>query len=493
MSLNTFAFLLFLPAVLLAYECMSLRWRWVVVAVASGLFVALTNLAVVPVLSFAILVAYLSGLTLERTVSRNARRAALMAGLLLLLGPLALTRHAVVGWIATVGMSFYTLRLASYVIDIHARRIPAERNLGVLAAYAAFFPEFLAGPIDRAGSLIPQIRTPKRFDATRVSRGLKRFTWGIIQKSVVADQLGLFVDPVFANPSAWGGVSLSLASVLYAFQILYDFAGYSDMAIGVGEILGFRLAPNFDHPYCAKSVSEFWRRWHISLSSWLRDYIFLPLAYPLSRVFDRLNVQLSAGGQEQAVYAIATLATMTVAGMWHGSGWHFVVWGTLIGSYMAVSRATRRIRSRLTRASGLARTPKVLGAWRIILVFVLMDVAWVFFRARSVNDALYVLRHAGDGVAGWAVLLLASPFAAPADWASRFAPLLAGNPTHELVLACVGIAGVEAVRLLQRRRDLYLDFMALPGPWRWIAYYGAVLIVLALGHFERSAFIYAQF
>ena len=493
MSLNTFAFALFFPVVFAVYQLMPLRRRWLVIAGTSGAFIALAQPAAIATLSLAVLVAYVTGLALERARSRASRRAVLGAGVLLLLVPWFVTRYVSHAPIAALGVAFYTLRLVSYVIDVHAGRIPVERHAGMLAAYAAFFPEFLAGPIDRSAALIPQIAMPGPFDVARAFKGLKRFAWGLVQKSVVADQLGLFVDPVFADPASWGGVSLALATVFYAFQILYDFAGYSDMAIGAGEVLGFRLMANFDHPYRSQSVSEFWRRWHISLSSWLRDYVFLPFAYPLSRGLDRPWIPLGPGAREQVVYAIATLATMFLAGIWHGSGWHFLMWGSIIGISMVLSRATKRARARFIRGTGLMGAPRLLGAVRTALVFALISLAWVFFRARSVADAIYIVGHLGDGAVEMMRLWVSTAAAPVSSGAGRLAPLLVGNQLPDLAIACAGIVGVELIRLLQRRRDLYLQFMTLPDGLRWAAYYAVTLVILALGHFDRSVFIYAQF
>ena len=308
-----------------------------------------------------------------------------LAGVLFRLQPLAPLKI-----LLPIGISFYTFKAVSYLIDVYYQRIPAERHLGIFALYVSFFPQLLAGPIDRAAQFIPQLKAPAPLTFERVVSGFQLVAWGLFKKMVIADRLVLFVDEVFRHPEGQG-LQLLVAVYFFAFQIYCDFSGYSDIAVGISRILGYDSMKNFDFPYFARSIPQFWSRWHISLSSWLRDYLFLPIAYAVMRRIQGeklLRVKAETWG-----YFIAIFLTMLLGGLWHGASWNFVAWGGLFAVYQVFSYASRRLRKKMLRVCGLQRRPRLHAALSILLTFHLVSLAWVFFRAPSFAAALSFLKR----------------------------------------------------------------------------------------------------
>jgi len=287
-----------------------------------------------------------------------------------------------------VGVSFYSFKLISYLLDVYHRRLKPENHLGYFTLYVAFFPQLLAGPIDRAGAFIAELKTRSTFDVDRITSGFHQVLWGLFKKVVIADRLSLFVNEVFRNPDDQG-LNLVFGLYFYAFQIYCDFSGYSDMAVGISRMLGYQSMLNFNAPYFSRSLSDFWNRWHISLSTWLRDYLFLPIAYATLRRIrnDRfLGIKAEAWG-----YCVGIFITMFLGGLWHGAAWTFVAWGTLHGIYLAAGYATRKPRRRLRKAMRLNRLRTLRNALQIIITFHLVTFAWLFFRAASFSAAFHYL------------------------------------------------------------------------------------------------------
>jgi alginate O-acetyltransferase complex protein AlgI len=271
--------------------------------------------------------------------------------------------------ILPIGVSFYTFEAINYVVDVCTGRVKAERNYANFLLFILFFPHLVAGPIVRARDFLPQIQRRKRWNWVRMQVGLRLFAAGLFKKFVIADRMALFVEPVFSDPHAYGPAATWLAFLAYPLQIYGDFSGYTDMAIGVAHLLGYRLARNFDMPYLAVNISEFWRRWHISLSSWLRDYLFIPLGG-------------SRGGAWRTYRNL--LITMTLGGLWHGANWTFVIWGGL----HALGRcATREVEQTQFYRK---RIPRLL---KQMLVFTFVTFTWIFFRAQTLSDAGLILKR----------------------------------------------------------------------------------------------------
>ena len=285
-----------------------------------------------------------------------------------------------------VGISFYTFQTIGYVVDVYRGKVPAARNFVDYALYVAFFPQLVAGPIERAGHLIPQFQKARVWSNAAFESGLQLAVWGLFKKVVIADNLAPYVDTVYGTPADFSSATLVTATIFFAFQIYCDFSGYTDTARGVARMLGFELIPNFNFPYISKTPVEFWRRWHISLSQWFQDYLYYPLAMRYMR-----------RGGFMSKYK-AHLISMALIGLWHGANWTFLVfglyWGVVIAGYLAiVDRAAAVQRSAPTAQLG-AIAPRVRDLGAVVLMFALVCVGWVLFRAESIGDAWYVLTRA---------------------------------------------------------------------------------------------------
>jgi alginate O-acetyltransferase complex protein AlgI len=328
-----------------------------------------------------------------------------------------------------------------------------------------FFPQLLAGPIERPQNLLPQFREVHRFDAQQAVDGLKLMLWGLFKKMVIADRLAVFVGEVYGAPEAHSGLGLMLATVFFAIQIYCDFSGYSDIAIGSAQVMGFRLMTNFNRPYHAASLSEFWRRWHISLSTWFRDYLYIPL-----------------GGNRVAKWRwqLNLFSTFLVSGLWHGAAWTFVIWGALHGFYLIFGIWTRGLREGLARVTRLDRHQTLRRALGLVWVFVIVCFAWIFFRAESLDQALYIVRHL---FVGWQ--------ATPAYITTTLTRM--GISALDIGILLLSIGFLEAVQLWQSVEDERRFFARSRAPVRWLIGYGLVFALLIVGVFANNQFIYFQF
>ncbi len=473
MSFNSTQFLLFLPVVFLVFQWIGDRYRWLVLLVASYLFYATFKAPQLPVaLAFVTGISYVSGLRLGMAADEGRRKLIFWLGVSGCLLILAIMKylppilgmgsadHPHANLAVSIGVSYFTFQAISYLADVYMGLQEPERHLGRQALYLAFFPKLLQGPIERAGDLLPQIREPYRFDYDTVRSGILLFAWGLFKKVVVADRLALFVDPVYDNVHAYTGLPLVLATYFYAFQLYFDFSGYTDMALGAGRLFNIRLTRNFNSPYLAVSVADFWRRWHISFSRWLLDYLFMPLQMQFRR--------WRTGG-----LVLALLLTFLACGVWHGARWTFIVWGALHGVYMAVSTVSGPLRKGL-RERWTTRIPGSLRFLQIAFTFQLVCFAWIFFRANSVDDALYVVTHLLSGVDGAKAFLLA-------------------QGSRELVIAIASMLIVTAASSLDEDAIAGPKLRERPVYVRWTAYYLllASLVVFAAG--QQGRFLYFQF
>jgi D-alanyl-lipoteichoic acid acyltransferase DltB (MBOAT superfamily) len=359
-------------------------------------------------------------------------------------------------WLGAVGLSFYTFSAISYVVDVSRRVIPAERQPARVALYLAYFPKLLAGPIERAPALLPRFDSPV-FNEAMVVSGLQQMLWGLFKKVVIADRLAVFVDRVYAQPSFAAPADLVLATYAFAFQLYCDFSGYSDIAIGASRVLGVDLAENFRRPYLATSVSEFWAgRWHLSLSTWFRDYLYIPLGgsrVPLARRM--LNV----------------LVVFLLSGLWHGANWTFAAWGGLNGLYVASGTAWRYWR----RPGETEGASVVMTAFRCLATFHLVLITWVFFRAATIADALTVLSR-----------VVSSAAALPLQVWARV-------QVGDLWLSFALVGLLMLAEWLDERRPLWKRLHDRPRPVRWAAYYAVGAALLVLGVWSRQQFVYMQF
>jgi len=358
-----------------------------------------------------------------------------------------------------VGISFYTFQAVGYSIDVFRRQRPAERHIGMYALFMSFFPQLLAGPIARSSGLLPQFREKHVFSYSRATGGLKLMAWGFFKKLVIADRIAIAVNSVYSHPTDFTGLPLVLATYLFAIQILCDFSAYTDIARGAARILGFDLMENFRRPYFATSVRDFWRRWHISLTSWFRDYLYFPL-----------------GGNRLGTFRwlLNVAIVFFVSGLWHGAGRTFVVWGGLHASFMIIGIATKPVRDWIdTRAFG-ERLHGIRRLSQMFITFNLVSLAWVFFRADSVRQAWYVITH------------LFSDFHLSVS-------LGMGLGLYEFGIAILAILIMLIVDLLQGRGSVLARVGAMPLPIRWAIYYALLAAILLLGECGYGEFIYFRF
>lgn len=394
MPFNSVHFLLFFPAICVCYAFLAVKAKGsrpsqCLLLAASLYFYASWKPAYLLLILTSVVITWLAGLGMERFPGR--KKAVLITSLALNLAILFFFKYY--NWLAgtaslpllnvalPVGISFYTFQAVGYSIDVYRGTLRAERDFITYALFVTFFPQLVAGPIERAENLLPQFKAKACFDYRRITDGLKLMAWGLFLKIVIADRMAVYVNAVYRYVDDAYGTALLLATVCFAVQVYADFAGYSGIAIGAAQVLGFRLMKNFDHPYFSASVPEFWRRWHISLSSWLRDYIYIPLGGSrVSRPRHYLNL----------------LTTFLISGIWHGASWHFVAWGALHGIFMAASRLTAPVRRKIRLALGLEDSERgIRRFWKpfqVLTTFCLICAGWVFFRAPGLSQALKTFR-----------------------------------------------------------------------------------------------------
>jgi alginate O-acetyltransferase complex protein AlgI len=451
---NSASFLASFAALVLVYYLIPHGVRWTLLLVASLAFYSTFNVRDVPLLLGITLVAYGAGLGIRRADDARARKALLAAAVSFVAGTLCFFKYAGASG-ASVGLSFYALSCISYLADVHARRMEPERHLGYFTVYVSFFPKLLAGPIERARPFLAQLRRPIVFNSDGVTRGLQLLLWGLFKKVVIADRLAVFVSGAYDQTSFASPADLLIATYFFAFQLYCDFSGYSDMAIGASKVLGFDLMENFRRPYLSTSVSEFWaRRWHISLASWFRDYVYIPLGgNRVTRPRQALNI----------------MTVFVLSGLWHGVAWTFLIWGALNGIYVAASMLARgRLRpQRLHDPAG--------GALRRFATFHLILVTWVFFRAATIADATTILSRIGTSLGRMPALL-----------AARLG-------TAEILISLLLIAALIAVEWLDEKRPVWDRLAARPVPVRWAAYYAIVVCLVVLGAWNQQQFVYMQF
>lgn len=369
--------------------------------------------------------------------------------------------------ILPVGISFYTFQTLSYTIDIYRKKMKATSEFIDFAAFVTFFPQLVAGPIERASHLLPQFQKDRHFYYDEAVYGLKLILWGLFKKIVIADRVAIVVNNVYSNPKEFQGLALIIATVFFAFQIYCDFSGYSDIAIGTSKILGFDLMENFKRPYFSKSIAEFWKRWHISLSTWFKDYLYIPLGgNRVSKMRWRLNLML----------------TFLVSGLWHGANWTFIIWGALNGFYQVFGIWSSDFRKNVKNKIGLSSLENLDSILQVITTFSLTCFAWIFFRANNVSDAFYISGNLLSGIDNWNQLSYI-----------KETILSLGLGYKNFIVAIVAIVLMELIHI-QQKNTKFKDVMTnKPFVLRWGVYYLMVLVIIFFGYFGESQFIYFQF
>jgi D-alanyl-lipoteichoic acid acyltransferase DltB (MBOAT superfamily) len=369
----------------------------------------------------------------------------------------------------TLGVSYYTLQAVSYLVDVYFERVEPESDFGRCALYLCFFPKLLQGPIERAQDLLPQLRAPYEPSYRNLRNGLLLFAWGLFKKVAVANRLATYVNTVYGDVHGQSGVTLILATYMYAIQILADFSGYTDMALGVALLFNIRLTQNFIAPYRATSIVEFWRRWHISFSRWILDYIFKPLQV---RWRDSGNMGMAG----------ALLTTFLFSGIWHGVSWNFIVWGALHGFLIVSSVLFKPGVNRALRISGESHALR--QAFQVVVTFNLVAFTWIFFRANSLSDAWYVVTHLLSGVPHYLFGLVARPGAQ-----ELLEPIMMEKGTTSLALLLAAVTLMVLGSTLKDRVALSKQAAVI----RWSLYYALILAIIQLGIYDDAGFVYFQF
>jgi len=477
MLFNSISFALFLPVVLVLYWTVQrahFRIQNAILLVASYVFYGLWDWRFAGLLFIGTAVDFGVGLALGSQEDERRRRVLLWVSVLVnlgllgffkyfnffvgsfgdLLGALGLQANLPLLNVALpVGISFYTFKKLSYTIDIQRGRLEPTRDPVAFFAFVAFFPQILAGPIDRGTTLLPQFLKRRVFSDSQVMDGARQILTGFLKKMVLADNLLPVVNDLFTNYAEYDGLSLVIGVFFAAMQLYCDFSAYSDIAIGIGKLFGFSLMVNFAFPYFSRDIAEFWRRWHISLSTWLRDYLYVPLC----------GERPSRG--KRAVFIVVTF---TLCGLWHGAAWKYVVWGFLHGLYFL----PMTLKKRHPRFIGTPGKGRLLPAWKETRAMAVTSLGtalgWVFFMAASVSQAFGILGH-----------MVSRPY------------LGLGYAAHlPLLLGCLLLLAVEWI---QREREYVLQVDGLPIVARWGLYYSAIIVILVFGAFGSSEFIYTQF
>jgi len=482
MLFNSFQFLIFFPIVVVFYFAIPYKYRWILLLLASYYFYMCWKAEYLFLIIASTLVDYSAGLKMGKIPDKRGRRMYLILSLIANLGLLftfkyfnffnasfqQLFRHfnimislPTLKVLLPVGISFYTFQTLSYTIDVYRGNREPEKHLGIFALYVSFFPQLVAGPIERSTRLLPQFFEKMAFDSQRVKDGLLLMTLGFFKKIVIADWLAVFVNQVYNHPTNYPGLAVIIATYFFAFQIYCDFSGYSDIAIGAAQVMGYSLMLNFNRPYFSKSISEFWKRWHISLSSWFRDYLYIPL-----------------GGNRVVRYRmyLNIFIVFLVSGLWHGANWTFVVWGALHGFYLLTSIWTSSLRDRISDITGISRFPVFRRYFKVFITFHLVIFSWIFFRANSLSEAFFIITN------------LFSSF----DLAAILS--IEGFTLQHLVLSMISILILLGVELFQRNHDIRVWLGSRPKLIRWLVYYGIIMFILIFGAYDNSnAFIYFQF
>lgn len=481
MIFNSFQFIWLFPVIFIGYYLLSYlfsgknpeRQRKIsnalLLIVSYGLY-AQTNMAYTLILLGVTLITYLFALLIERSDTDKRKKHLIACGASLALLPLLVFKYynfivnttqsflesihcapphfPGLNWAIPLGISFFTFQAVGYLMDVYYQRIKAEHNWWDYMLFVSFFPQIMSGPISKAKNLLPQIKTCRKFDATMATQGLKWFVWGLLLKVMMADRLGMYVDKVLDNYMFNSGISCLLAVVYYSFQIYGDFAGYSFMAMGVGKLMGFNLINNFQRPYLSTSITDFWRRWHISLSTWLKDYVYIPLG----------GSRCSKGRNYWNIFV-----TFLVSGIWHGANWTFIFWGILHGVFQVIEKMLGW--QKCTTSSKLIRFS------RILLTFVLVSIAWIFFRQPTIGDAFGVIER---------ILTEHGALFKPSNKDVVFSLLSIG------IVVCT-----DLIREFQTKK--FYRLVQAPIIVRWCMYYALLLLILLSGVFDSSQFIYVSF
>jgi len=476
MLFNSISFLIFLPTIFILYwstNKFNLKFQNVLILIASYLFYGWWDWRFLSLIAFSTFVDYIAGLQIEKHTNKNYKYIWLSVSVIVNLGFLGFFKYynfftdnliqtlSFLGYkpniqslniILPVGISFYTFQTLSYSIDIYRQKLRPTKDIIAFAAYVSFFPQLVAGPIERAQNLLPQFFKKRHFDLNHSKNGIRQILWGLFKKVVIADNCANIVNPIFDNYQEKHPIVLTLGIILFAFQIYGDFSGYSDMAIGVAKLFGFRLMTNFRTPYFSRDIAEFWRRWHISLSSWFRDYLYFPLGG------SRCN--LTRGIRN-------TFIIFIVSGFWHGANWTFIAWGTLNAIFFLPLFILKTNRNNTNLISEGRFFPSLLDTFKITSTFLLICFAWIFFRAKNIQHALNYIESFYKNIN---------------------LPIIIPNISILLPITILFVT-----EWLHRNKEFTFENWQIPILGRWSFYILIGILILLFIPKEQHSFIYFQF
>jgi alginate O-acetyltransferase complex protein AlgI len=476
MLFNSFHFVFFFIVVTALYFSLPHKMRWFLLLISSCYFYMAFVPIYILILGFTIVIDYFAGICIENAEGKR-RKMFLVVSLIANIGVLAVFKYynffntnftallkgfsldnplPYLSILLPIGLSFHTFQAMSYTIEVYRGNQKAERHFGIYSLYVMFYPQLVAGPIERPQNLLHQFREKHYFDYDNVTEGLRMILWGFVKKLVIADRLAIYVNAVYNNPEHHSGLTLIAATVFFAIQIYCDFSAYSEMAIGTARVMGFKLMTNFNRPYFARNISEFWKRWHISLSTWFKDYMYISL-----------------GGNKVSVprWYFNLFFVFLVSGLWHGANWTYIIWGALNGFYLVFAIISQPVRDKMNSLLGLTKFPKLLRIIQIITTFILTAFAWIFFRANTVQDAFTIIRK---------IFTFSKP-------------VFIDNPS----MMIYSVAGLLLLFLVELKNEYFKkDHSFLHNPnWvvRHLSYALLIILILLFGVFDGGQFIYFQF
>ncbi|MBQ8164238.1 MAG: MBOAT family protein [Clostridia bacterium] len=476
MLFNSVSFGIFLPIVFVIYWAIPHKYRWFLLLVSSYFFYMCWGAKYIVLILLTTVVSYLAGILLEKEYNHKKKKMILTGTMIVCLGTLFVFKYLnftcssivkllnfisldihpfTLEIVLPVGISFYTFQTMSYVIDVYRGEIKAEHHFGIYAAFISYFPQLVAGPIERTRNLLPQIHSEKFFDYKQATYGMKLMAWGFFKKLVIADVIAVYVDSVFGALPKHRGCDLLIAIFFFTIQIYCDFSGYSDIAIGTAKLMGIELMTNFKSPYFSTSIREFWSRWHISLSTWFKDYVYIPLGgNRCSKIRNYFNL----------------MVTFLVSGLWHGASWNFLIWGGIHGIAQVAEKHFNKTSVRLHQNT-------VMRIFSMVSVFLFCNFAWIFFRAETFSNAIYVITHMFTDVFETAILLKSS-------LGLTLSKLLT-------IFGCITLLGIydyfslkfDVIERISQKSILI----------RYFFYFGIVFIILTFRASSEAEFVYFQF
>ena len=476
MIFNSIQFVIFFIVVTSLYFSLPQNKRWLLLLLSSCYFYMAFVPIYILILGFTIVVDYFAGILIEDAQGKR-RKLFLLLSLVANIGVLAVFKYwnfiaqnfsfllkgfglagsiPYLSILLPIGLSFHTFQAMSYTIEVYRGHQKAERHFGIYSLYVMFYPQLVAGPIERPQNLLHQFREHHQFEFERVAEGLKEMLWGFVKKIVIADRLSLYVNAVYNNPEQHNGPTLIVATIFFAFQIYCDFSGYSNIAIGAAKVMGFKLMTNFNRPYFARNIAEFWKRWHISLSTWFRDYLYISL-----------------GGNKVSVprWYFNLFFVFLISGLWHGANWTFIIWGALNGFYLVFALVTQKARDRINELTGLTRIPIVHRGLQILITFILTCFAWIFFRANNLHDATVIIKR----------------------MATVKGPVWFENPSMMLY----SLGAILLLFVAETKQEYFKGSISLMNNKNWLVrtavYSLLIILILLVGVFDGGQFIYFQF